>query len=280
MVAPLASTSTDKLGGNSRSTAFRVFAIRYATLATRRSHCFYRYHVYGEADGALQMDYYFWVLRRASQTILVDTGFDPVVGARRGRTCLCPPVEALSRLGVAPSDVSTVVVTHMHYDHIGNLAAFPDAEFCLSRRELEFWTGPIARRLHFAETVQADEVQFLAKAWSDGRVRCLDGEEPVAPGLTAICVGGHSPGQLVLVVEGTVRPVVLASDSVHFYEELETDRPFGVVSDLREMYEGYDLLRGLERDRNAVLVPGHDPIVLQKFATLDGAAEGLAVEVI
>ena len=86
----------------------------------------------------------------AGETIVVDCGFDPEVGARRGRTCLCAPLEALRALGVEPESVSTVVVTHLHYDHIGNLAAFPAATLIVPRRELDFWTGPIAARFQFA----------------------------------------------------------------------------------------------------------------------------------
>ena len=75
------------------------------------------------------------------------------------------------------------------------------------------------------------------------------GEQELAPGLRAITVGGHSPGQQVLVVESAGGPVVLASDAVHLYEELELERPFSVMVSLREMVEAYALLKELRAAR-------------------------------
>jgi glyoxylase-like metal-dependent hydrolase (beta-lactamase superfamily II) len=241
---------------------------------TTKSDCFHRYHSYGEEDEPLRMDYFFWLVRDGERTIVVDTGFDPAVGARRGRTCLCPPVEALARLGVDPAGVSKLVLTHLHYDHTGNLDAFPAAEVYVPRRELEFWSGPQASRRQFAVHAEPDEIGRLVAAEREGRVRLVEGSEAVAPGVTLACVGGHSPGQAMVLVDGSARTIVLASDALHYYEELERDRPFDVVVDLAAMYEAYDTLRGLE-EKGGVLVAGHDPAVCERFPSLDGEARGL-----
>ncbi|HVY60744.1 MAG TPA: MBL fold metallo-hydrolase, partial [Planctomycetota bacterium] len=164
--------------------AYEVVAVRYATRMTTKSDCFHRYHAYGEPDEALRMDYFFWLVRGAGRTIVVDTGFDPAVGARRGRTCLWPPVEALARLGVDPATVSQLVLTHLHYDHTGNVDAFPAAELYVPRRELEFWSGPQAARAQFAVHAEPDEIARLVAAAREGRVRLVDGSETVAPGVT------------------------------------------------------------------------------------------------
>ena len=258
---------------------YEVLAVRYATRLTRKSEVYYRYHSYGEPDAELRMDYFFWVLRSDEGTILVDTGFSPQAGDRRGRTCLCEPLDALRRLGIEPVSVSLIVLTHLHYDHTGNLHAFPNARLVVQQRELEFWTGPDASRFQFAGIVEPDEIAFVAEAGRTGRLRVLDGDEEIAPGITALDVGGHSPGQQVTVVNGDGGPVVLASDAIHFYEELDLDRPFDVVVDLAEMYAGYDVLRKLSAEPGAVLVAGHDPLVMDRFPALAGTAPGLAVRV-
>ena len=107
---------------------WEVTAVRYATRSTTKADCYLGYELYGEADDPLVMDYFFYVLSDGFRTLLVDTGFAPAAGSRRGRTSLVPPLDALGRLGVAPESVSQVLVTHFHYDHIGNVAAFPAAE--------------------------------------------------------------------------------------------------------------------------------------------------------
>ncbi|MGN9843609.1 hypothetical protein ACTMTI_36340 [Nonomuraea sp. H19] len=64
--------------------------------------------------------------------------------------------------------------------------------------------------------------------------------------------------------------VLLASDATHYYEELERDLPFLVVADLEAMYRGFDYMNQLIADRDAILVPGHDPAVLDRHRRLDG----------
>ena len=240
---------------------YDVLAVRYGTLAARKSDLYYRYESYGEPDGDASMAYYFWVLRGGGATILVDTGFDPKAAARRGRTCLVAPLDALAELGIAPDDVSAIVVTHLHYDHTGNLHAFPGAQLIVPSRELEFWTGPHAGRGQFAPHAELEDIDYVTKAAAQGRVRVTEGTEEIFDGVLAISVGGHSAGQQVTVVDAGSGPVVLTSDAVHLYEELELDRPFAVMHDLEQMYAAYDLVKELARSRRAVVVPGHDPDV-------------------
>jgi glyoxylase-like metal-dependent hydrolase (beta-lactamase superfamily II) len=254
---------------------WEVTAFRYATLSARKSELVYRYSSYGDPDAEVEMAYYFWLLRRPGETVLVDTGFDPAVGARRGRTCLCPPVEALRRHGVEPGDVDTVVITHFHYDHVGNVGAFPRARLVVPSKELDFWTGPFANRFQFASHVEASEVARLERLAAEGRVRLTDGSEEILDGVRAVNVGGHTPGQQVTVVAVADGSVALASDAVHFTEELELERPFGVIADLAQMYAAYDVLRELAA-AGAVVVPGHDPDVVHRFPAVEGS-DGNAV---
>jgi glyoxylase-like metal-dependent hydrolase (beta-lactamase superfamily II) len=258
---------------------YEVLAVRYGTLAARKSDLYYRYESYGEPDGDASMAYYFWVLRGGGATILVDTGFDPAAAARRGRTCVVAPLDALAQLGIQPADVSAIVVTHLHYDHTGNLHAFPDAQLIVPSRELEFWTGPHAGRAQFAPHAETADIQYVTRAAAQGRVRLTEGTEEILDGVMAISVGGHSAGQQVTVVEAGGDAVVLASDAVHLYEELELDRPFAVMHDLEQMYAAYDLVKELARSRRAVVVPGHDPDVFVRHGGDDTEANRVAVQI-
>lgn len=245
--------------------SYEVTAIRYGSLRAPKSRLFHEFEAYGEPDAEIEMAYFFWLLRGDGRTVLVDTGFDPAVAVRRGRTCEVEPLRALERLGVAPEAVDAVIVTHFHYDHIGNLGAFPAAEWIVPRAELEAWARPGAPRLDRAH-VESAEVEAIAAAVAAGHVRITEGEEEVLPGVRTIEVGGHSPGQLVTVVAAATGPVVIASDTVHFYEELELDRPFAVFADLAAMRRGYERVRELASTPGATLLAGHDPLALERLA--------------
>lgn len=248
-----------------------VLAVRYGSRVTTRAETFLNYHLYGEPDGKVDVDYFFWVIRDGDGTaILVDTGFAPAVGDRRRRSWHTTPADALPGLGVDPAAVRTVIVTHAHWDHIGNLHQFPRAEIVMSRAEYEFWTGPIARRVQFAAHAEPDELACLEAARAEGRLTLISGRHTAAPGVGLVEVGGHTPGELIVTVAAGAARVVLASDALHFYEEAERDRPFAILADLPEMYRTYDLLALLATEPQTWLVAGHDPAVRDRFAPYRG----------
>jgi glyoxylase-like metal-dependent hydrolase (beta-lactamase superfamily II) len=261
------------------SSTYEVYAIRYGTRVARRAEVFLNFELYQEPDGEIGMDYYFWIARNADRTLVIDIGYDPVVGERRGRKLLIDPIEALQRLGIAAVDVAQLVVTHAHYDHIGNLRRLPNAEVVIARSEFDFWTGPFGTRTQFASSAEAAEIAHLAAVRDQGRAVFFSGDHSVAPGIEIIEVGGHTPGQSMVTVNTQAGQVVLASDAIHYYEEYEQDRPFTFVADLRAMYQGFDTVRDMLADPGRSLVPGHDPAVPERFAGLGADLDGMAVRV-
>lgn len=245
---------------------YEVVIARYGTRVGRRAEMFLNYHSYGEPDGDMRMDYFVWIVRNDQRTILVDTGYAPPVGQARGRTLLTCPEDVYSALGVRASMAPLIAVTHAHYDHIGNIGLFPDSQLVISQREFQFWAGPYAGRDLFRDSVEDAELRSLRDAGRDGRVRLISGAEAIAPGIEMVDIGGHTPGQSVVKVPTPAGPVLLASDAVHFYEELDRDRPFSVVANLAEMYQALDRIRAMLRSGEVRhVVAGHDPAVFSRL---------------
>lgn len=222
-----------------------------------------------DPDREIPMAYYFWVIRGEERTVLVDTGYAAEVGRRRGRDVLADPVELFDRLGVAPDTAPSVIVTHAHYDHIGNLGQFERSQLVIARAELDFWMGPLRTRGDFGALTETGELDALRRATDEGRVTAIDTETDLAPGIRLLPTGGHTPGQLMVLVETHTGPVLLASDAIHYDEEIERDRPFTYTTDLVAQYETFDRIARLRSD-GALVVAGHDPAALALGAPLDG----------
>lgn len=217
-------------------------------------------------------DYYLWVVRDDRHFLLVDTGFPEDMARRRGRTLFRDPVEALGDLGVAAENVSDVVVTHLHYDHAGNLDRFPHARIHLQEEELRFCTGPSMRHHVVRRPFEPVNVKTAVQALFEDQLLLHRGEAEIIPGVTVHPVPGHTPGSQVVRVPTARGWVVLASDAAHLWANIRLRSPFPILEGLTPMLEGYDTIEALA-DGDDHVIPGHDPQVALRFPQLPGAPD-------
>ncbi len=215
-------------------------------------------------DGPMPLDYFVWVCRNRERTVVVDTGFDWPSAASHGRTMLQHPIEGLRALGVDPAAIRDVVITHLHYDHAGNLPAFPNATFHLQDSEMDYATGRCMCHPRLRAAFDVEDVVTMVRRVYEGRVSFVDGSAEIAPGIEVHHVPGHTRGLQCVRVETARGPVVLASDAAHFYANMERQNPFPIVVDLAAMMESWRTLVRLAGDPDRV-VPGHDPLVRRYY---------------
>lgn len=215
-------------------------------------------------DAPHPMDYFIWVITNGTETIVVDTGYDSAEAKRRKRPILREPAGALAEIGIRAEDISTVIITHLHYDHAGGFAQFPNATFHMQSAEMAYATGPCMCHDTLRMPFTADHVCQAVQHLYSGRVVFHEGDGQIADGVTVHHIGGHSRGLQAVRVKTQAGWLCLASDASHFYENVFTGKPFPIVVDLQDMLDGFDRLHQLASDRK-LIVPGHDPLVLDLF---------------
>lgn len=260
---------------------YQVTIVKYGTRYATRSDVYLNHQIYGTADEKIGMDYYFWVASNEERTIVIDTGFSRAGGEARDRDFLIDPLLAFAHLGIDPADAPPVVITHAHYDHAGNLDHFPQSAVIMSTSEFDFWASDMGGRAQFRYSTDEADLGQIARAGREGRVTTFNGTHELAPGIRILEIGGHTPGQSVVLVDTDEGTVMLASDAVHYYEEYERDMPFAFVADLPAMYRGFDLIRAMVASGEVThLVSGHDPDTLARFSAVTGGPlAGLAATI-
>jgi glyoxylase-like metal-dependent hydrolase (beta-lactamase superfamily II) len=255
------------------SAPYELYAIRYATAMRRHAEVF----VGGDPhEGVIAMDYFVWLARNDAHTVVIDTGFDALAAQRRGRQLLREPRAALALLGVDCAQVEHVIITHLHYDHAGNLPIFPRARFHLQEREMAFATGRYMAQPFFAHAYDIECVLSMVRLVYGAQVQFHDGDAEIMPGISVHHVGGHTLGLQVVRVRTRVGWVVLASDAAHYLANMLTGRPFPIVADVTQMTAGWDRMRKLASCPDYI-VPGHDPLVMSRYREPMPALRGVAV---
>ena len=189
---------------------YEIHAIKYARLMRRSPENF----IGGDAhDTEMPLNYYVWVISNTQRRIVVDTGFSEAMAKKRNRQIVRPVAEGVTALGLEPGKVSDVIITHMHYDHAGNIPLFANARYHLQDQEMEFATGRCMCHGMMRHGYEPDDISHLVRCVFDQRVQFHDGAGEVAPGIELHHIGGHTKGMQAVRVRTRRGWVVLASDA-------------------------------------------------------------------
>lgn len=216
------------------------------------------------AGRPLDMDYSLWLVRRGDETVVVDTGYSPELAARRGRTFLDDPMDLLRRVGVDPAAVTDVVLTHLHYDHAGNLDHFPAARVHLNELEFGPATGWHAREPSVSFAYEADHIAAVVRAREEGRLQPVRDNTRLRDGIELVHLPGHTPGHMAVRVRTGRGWVLLTGDAVHVHANLRERRPYPLYTSLEETFRDYDTVTALTESPDHV-IPGHDASVIERF---------------
>jgi glyoxylase-like metal-dependent hydrolase (beta-lactamase superfamily II) len=253
-----------------------VWSVKYGERVVRKSDVFHEYGAYGLPDGDLDMDYNFWVVRAGGDTMLLDTGYDIPKRDWLGEISVTPTPRGLELLGIDPLSVSMVITSHFHYDHIGYLRLFRNAQVVSGQREYDYWIGKLKAGDLAGEFATEDDLRPVLDAEQDGRLRLVAAETEVYPGITVYPIGGHCPGELLTRIATAGGGLIMTVDAAHFYEQVEHEWPFFAFTSLEEMRAGLRFINELARDTGATVIPGHDARVRDRFPAAPGAAGQIA----
>jgi glyoxylase-like metal-dependent hydrolase (beta-lactamase superfamily II) len=243
---------------------YEAYAVRYAKLVG--------YDVASLVQGAdpqrkLDLAMTFWVLKgSAGRTLLIDAGFyRPEILKRKDVANYTRPDEALAKLGIKPEEITDVIITHMHWDHADGVDLFPRAQVWIQKDEYNTFAGAKRKVTANDGGFLPEHYKALIKLNDDGRVHLVDGDaKEIAPGVTVYTGGKHTFGSQYVGVNTRAGLMVIASDNLYLYENLDKHVPIAQTVDAKSNLAAQDRMKKLASNPR-LIIPSHDPEVFVRF---------------
>ena len=242
---------------------YQIYAIRYGTIPD--------FAVSGLVAGAdrnrkLDIAMLVWLVEGGGRTVLVDSGFYRNQFFKQWHvTDYEKPSDAISRVGVTPDQVTDVIISHMHWDHADGMDLFPKARIWIQKEELEYYAGSAWQSPRTHGGIDPDDVLAVVKLNTERRVGLVDGDaKEILPGITCYTGGKHTYASQYVGVNTKVGTVVLASDNMYLYENLDKHVPIAATLDAASNLRAQDRMKQLAA-KPELVIPGHDPEVMKRF---------------
>jgi glyoxylase-like metal-dependent hydrolase (beta-lactamase superfamily II) len=240
---------------------YDVWAVRYGTLP--------KYRLAGLLAGAdtsrrIDLAMMVWLIRGNGRNVLLDAGFyrQPLVD-RYKPTDYMTPAAAVARAGVQPDQVTDLIISHIHWDHLDGIDLFPKARVWIQKDEFNYYTdssGAVKNR-----SIDAADAKLLAQVAREGRLELVDGDGvEIIPGISVYIGGKHTYQSQFVKVQANAGTIVLASDNMYLYENLEKHVPIAQTLDAASNLRTQDRMVAMASSPR-LLVPGHDPEVFVRF---------------
>lgn len=232
-------------------------------------------------EGAFDLPFSFVLARRGDAVVLVDSGFmrdgsGERMATKFGVPYWISPLRLLGELGVAAGDVTDIVLTHAHFDHMGSIDRFPRARIHIQKREFLTWIDYMAlppRFSYLTEIVNPDDLKHAYEAAVDHRLDLVDGDvDDLLPGLHVRLGPGHTPGHQLVLLESARGRLVVTGDCIYAPYQVTGRGKNGVYVPLTNAVgTTLDQLKTIDRIRQELgddlsrLVILHDPKGWQDF---------------
>ena len=251
---------------------YSIQAIRYATLPGFPVSAL----VMGAPDGEkIDIAMVVWLIRGGGRNVLFDSGFHRESWLKEFPMAeFVRPDEAVALAGVKPEEITDVVISHAHWDHMGGIDLFPKATVWIQKEEFRYYTGEAWQTGGQHGGIDPEDVKELVRLNTEGRLRLIDGDNvEILPGIRAYTGARHTFASEYLRVEG--KPTfVLASDNCYLYRNLKEHKASATFSkadepaNIKNQARMIDLAGSADR-----VIPGHDALQFQKFPTQGRVAE-------
>lgn len=211
----------------------------------------------------------YWVLKNKDKIILVDAGFTADAGVDTNDIAFIQPDKLLASIDVKPEEVTDIIITHPHWDHIGGIDLYPNARVWMQEKD---YNDLIAGRKDLENRgYNKKDVQKVHNCKEQGRLTLLKGlrDEVILPNVTVVIAGSkHTPGSQYVYAHNGRQNVIIASDNCKYYLNITSMLSSPATSDQKAYIRNLKNMKQTVMGNTDIVIPGHDPLVFTKFKTV------------
>lgn len=251
---------------NAQSNTYDIYALKFGE---RKNYVQMKNEAVGDTSGdSTKVFFMYWVLKGNDKTILVDAGFTADAGIDTNAITFTQPDKLLASIDVKPEDVTDIVITHPHWDHIGGIDLYPKAMVWMQEEDYNDFVTK--KKNPEAHGFNRRDIQKVLDRKAKGRITLLKGkpDEDILPGITVFTGSKHTAGSQFMMANNGKQLVIIASDNCKYYRNITRMLPSPATSDQKAYIRNLKLMKGYLSGNTDLIIPGHDPLVFTKFKTV------------
>ncbi len=248
----------------SQTSNYEIYALKFATLN-------FKIPVALMAVGTTRKDstdvcYMVYVAKGNNKTILVDAGFTetPPMYNMQAFTYVRPD-SILKRININPNDITDIILTHPHWDHIGGIDLFPNAMVWMQEKDFNYFVGTAWQKDVDNSTFNSKDVLKIIQKNIDKKLTLIKGDSiEIMPNIKVFTGSKHTYESQYVSFDTGSDKVIIASDNAWYYYNLTSLLSIPITFDQKAYIQNLKRMKGMVKNIDLIL-PGHDPEVFSKF---------------
>lgn len=248
----------------SQNDKYEIYALKFASLNFKMPVAFAA--VGSKSKDSTQICYMIYLIKGNGRNVLVDAGFtEPLKKYPMQAFTYERPDVLLKRVNINPNDITDVIITHPHRDHIGGIDLFPNAMAWMQKEDFNYFVGTAWQKGGDSENFTDKDVLKIIQKNIDGKLTLINGDSiEIMPNIKVFIGSKHTyESQYVLIGTGADK-VIIASDNSWLYYNLANLLPIPITFDQKAYLKNLKRMKSMVKNID-LIVPGHDPLVFTKF---------------
>lgn len=227
-----------------RDIKLEVYALKYGDSLYHSRNIYYE----DPFNEPIPFAWMFYVIKYKDKIILIDTGFEEEKYIKSFNIDYRNPLDILKRLNIEPEKVTDVIITHSHFDHIGNVDKFTKAKIYIQEEELE----------HFKKNLKNQEILSFFKS---NKIISFKNDYKLYNFFEIKKIGGHTIGSLVVSFDYNNKKYIITGDECYLIDNCKGN-PIGIFYNIKKNKDFIEWINSVE---NKVILPLHDNKIFDEY---------------